>query len=121
MEGSELKAISQWISSGILENVRQIGIEIHTAKDFVGQDQVAPVLLELIDDLQKLYEMGFRLISSTNNGCSDKGSDLEQRYNPFFELVFYKPWTIICKKMYLALLEFVNYQKILILCRECKW
>jgi hypothetical protein len=91
VEGSELKAIAQWINSGILENVRQIGIEIHTAKDFVTNDQVTPVLLELLDDTQKLYEMGFRLISSTNNGCSDKGADLEHKYNPFIELVFYKP------------------------------
>ena len=91
VEGSELKSISQWIDSGILDYVRQIGIEIHTAQDFVPQPQVAPVLLELMDNTQKLHNLGFRLISSTNNGCSGKESDLEHRYNPFFELVFYKP------------------------------
>jgi hypothetical protein len=141
VEGSELKSISQWIDSGVLDYVRQvsissmfylrifctkflapkfptqkpaswflapkfcmknarvkrwwnwlqIGIEIHTAQDFVPQPQVAPVLLELMDNTQKLHNMGFRLISSTNNGCSSKESDLEHRYNPFFELVFYKP------------------------------
>jgi hypothetical protein len=32
-----------------------------------------------------------RIISSTNNGCSGKEADLEKKYNPFFELVLYKP------------------------------
>jgi hypothetical protein len=40
VEGSELKSISEWITSGILDDVRQIGIEIHTARDFVVQEQV---------------------------------------------------------------------------------
>jgi hypothetical protein len=44
-----------------------------------------------MDNAQKLHNLGFRLISSTNNGCSGKESDFEHRYNPFFELVFYKP------------------------------
>ncbi len=40
VEGSELKSISEWIASGILDDVRQIGIEIHTAQDFVqGQGE----------------------------------------------------------------------------------
>ena len=91
MEGSELKAIAQWITSGVLENIRQIGIELHTDYKLVSKEQIAPILLELLDDFQKLHNMGFRLISSTLNGCADKEADLEHLYNPFFELVFYKP------------------------------
>ena len=30
IEGIEIKALSEWIRSGILDNVKQIGIEIHT-------------------------------------------------------------------------------------------
>jgi hypothetical protein len=43
VEGSELKSISEWITSGILDDVRQIGIEIHTAQDFVVKEQVEKI------------------------------------------------------------------------------
>ncbi len=91
VEGSEIKSIPQWIDSGILDYVKQIGIEIHTAPDYVPDRQVVPAILELMENTQRLHNMGFRLISSTNNGCSGKEADMERRYNPFFELVFYKP------------------------------
>jgi hypothetical protein len=47
VEGSELKSIREWISSGILNHVRQIGIEIHTSPDFVSQDQVPMMAPEI--------------------------------------------------------------------------
>ena len=34
IESSEIKAIPEWIQSGVLENVRQIGMELHTGKVF---------------------------------------------------------------------------------------
>ena len=91
VEGAELKSIREWIESGILDHVRQIGIEFHTGKDFVKESDVVPVLLRLVEDCRKLHDLGFRLISSDLNGCAGSETDGRNRYNPFFEIVFYKP------------------------------
>ena len=40
--------------------------------------------------MRKLHEIGFSLISNTNNDCMAKAHDLEKRYLNFIELVFYK-------------------------------
>ncbi len=40
--------------------------------------------------LRRLHEIGFRLISNTNNDCMAKAHDLENIYLNFIELVFYK-------------------------------
>ena len=50
-----------------------------------------PVLVQMMEDFRGLNELGFQLISSTDNGCATKANDLENRYNPYFELVLYKP------------------------------
>ena len=39
VEGAEHKAISEWIRSGILDHVKQIGIEIHTGRDFLNHGE----------------------------------------------------------------------------------
>lgn len=87
-EGAELKALRDWIESGALDNVRQIGVEFHTHME---KKDVAPVLMELVEDFQSLNRMGFRLISYDANACMGKVPDPEHRYYSLFELVFYRP------------------------------
>jgi len=88
IEGSEIKAIPEWISSGVLDQVRQFGIEIHTGAG-LGADPL-PHLLELLDSIRQLHQIGFKLISNVNNDCIGKTEDLEKRYLNLMEAVFYK-------------------------------
>ena len=45
VEGAEIRAIPEWIESGVLDSVDQIGIEMHTAvnvdiiRDLIGNFQ----------------------------------------------------------------------------------
>ncbi len=88
IEGSELLAIPEWISSGILNNIEQIGFEIHTG--FQQGEELRKQLIAILDEMRSLHQLGFRLISSENNECIGKSTDLEQRYLNLIELVFYK-------------------------------
>ena len=89
IEGSELESIPEWISSGILDRVSQFGIELHTGRTALGSDQMAK-LLDLLDVWRNLHELGFRMISNTNNDCVGKSDDLQNQYFNLFEVVFYK-------------------------------
>jgi hypothetical protein len=81
-------AIPEWVSSGILKDIYQIGIEIHTfGKE--GEEQ-RKELLQLLNEMRKLHQLGFRLISSANNECVGRNEDIEKRYYNVFELVYYK-------------------------------
>ena len=90
IEGSELNSISEWISSGILDRVSQIGMELHTGKSFIAEDQTVSQLSRLTDNLRELLSMGFMLISSTNNDCMAKMDDPEHRFHTYVEIVLYK-------------------------------
>jgi len=85
IEGSELKALPQWISSGMMEYVDQFGIEIHTAPGSKPE-----MLLDLLQVFQQLFENGFQLISSMNNECVGTKADSKNKYYSLFEVVFYK-------------------------------
>jgi hypothetical protein len=88
VEGSELKSIPEWISSGVLSQVDQIGIEIHTG--FIKQEESVKELSGLLDLIRKLYNIGFRLISTSNNECMAKTNDFEHKFFSLMEVVFYK-------------------------------
>lgn len=85
VEGAEIKALQGWIESGAMNNVKQIGMEIHTA---LNKEDSKLILTELIECFQALYNMGFRLISYEANGCA--GKDAEKKYFSVFEIVFYR-------------------------------
>ena len=62
IEGGEFSSggFSDWISTGALDNVNQIALELHVMQsDF----------LPLVELLQQLYRLGFRLISQAGRGC----------------------------------------------------
>lgn len=87
IEGAELAAMKTWITSGILEYVSQIGIEIHSAHSLESGNAT---LFGLLETFRLFDKEGFKLISTTNNECVGKSSDLNQQYYVLFELVFFK-------------------------------
>jgi hypothetical protein len=44
----------------------------------------------LLNEIRKLHDIGFRLISATNNECVAKNQDVDKVYATLFEVVFYK-------------------------------
>lgn len=90
VEGNELKVLPEWISSGILEQVDQFGLEIHTAPFTIPDRDLPEKLTDLLNVFRKLVDAGFRLISSMNNDCVAKSQDIEGKYFNYFEVVFYK-------------------------------
>jgi hypothetical protein len=79
--------MAEWIASGVIVEVAQIGLEIHT---HFPQDTAAEKLSALLDVFRALHQKGFRLISSTNNDCVGKSADYEKRYLNLAEIVFLK-------------------------------
>ena len=90
IEGAELKAISEWIDSGALANVRQIGIEIHTGKVHLTKKELPDAIRSLLKDLARLYDLGFRIISYSPNFCVGKRQDEAERLYRLADLVLYK-------------------------------
>ena len=90
IEGSEIKAIPEWIDSGVLDQVNQFGIELHTGQTSLGSDDLIPKISELLTIIRKLHNIGFRLISNSNNDCVGKSDDYNKQYFNLMEVVFYK-------------------------------
>ena len=90
IEGAELEAITEWIDSGALDVVSQMGIEIHTSQNNIKYLKVTRTLNKMLNIFRRLHKLRFRLISSTNNGCMGKAIDYDQHYYTLMEVVFYK-------------------------------
>ena len=53
IEGAELKALPEWISSGILDQVSQFGLEIHTDIYSIVKERIVPELTNLVSILSR--------------------------------------------------------------------
>ena len=93
IESSEIKAIPQWIQSGVLKNVRQIGLELHTGKTFFDRSGQANAAKSLLKSISQLHELGFRHISYAPNLFVDKRQDHGMTYYTYIDIVLYKPYT----------------------------
>lgn len=85
IEGYEFSegGFKDWISSGALENVSQIALELHIPDRPDDKSQY----INLLRILQDLYRLGFRVISQEVNMIV--GADKNGIYN-FLEIVFMK-------------------------------
>ncbi len=84
--------LPQMIKSGVLENVRQIGIEMHTGSTVVHLGTVQRFIGPLIQEFQRLHnDLGFRLVAYNPNNCVGKNLDPLKHYYNYFDLLFYKP------------------------------
>ena len=92
IEGAEHRAIPEWISSGVLDKVTQIGIELHTGSTALGGEEqaVREAFERVLGYLRGLHHLGFKLISNANNDCVAKSDDVDRRYFSLMEVVFYK-------------------------------
>jgi len=82
IEGHELPGFRDWIDTGALKNVNQMALELHLTKLHQG-----PRFIWLLEVLQDLYKMGFRVISHEVNMVI--GPKEDGMYN-LVEVVFMK-------------------------------
>ena len=82
IEGYELGGLPEWIKSGALNNVNQLALELHLTFLHEG-----PRFKWILEVLQELYKMDFRVISHEVNMVMGPGAD--NLYN-LVEVVFMK-------------------------------
>ena len=94
VEGHELKAIHNWLDSGILAFVQQIGLELHTGYDYIEKIQTAETLYQILKTLKEMEDKyRFKLIDYKSNGCVGKDGDvIGQLYHTFFDIVLMKEY-----------------------------
>ena len=93
VESAELSSIPTWVKSKILNNIDQIGIELHTGSVHLKDHKIGQVLGEILQSIQIMKrDFGFKIIDYTPNGCVGKSQDkIEKRYHTYFDIVLYKP------------------------------
>ena len=83
IEGEELNSLPEWISSGALDHVLQIGLELHLPS--IHEEKRFKWLLDL---LNQLYHENYRLISHEINMTVGKPSS--EGYYSYMEVVLMK-------------------------------
>ena len=95
VEGHELKAIHDWLDSDVLEDVQQIGLELHTGSVHIERNQTANTLhqiLKTMKDMEDVYR--FKLIDYKSNGCVGRNGDgIGHFYHTFFDIVLMKDYS----------------------------
>ena len=111
IEGAEFGALPSMLESGVFEQVRQMGIEMHTgcfsrhffcnisnnysikgSMNLPKEKNILKALnvgLKVFKEMQESY--GFRLIAYNANGCMAKKYCLTRSYHNYHDIVFYKP------------------------------
>ena len=93
IEGEELSSLPDWISSGVLADVKQIALELHLPH--IHQQKRFKWLLDLMN---QLYKLNYRLISHEIN--MTVGKPASDGFYSFMEVVFMKDdvWNWIDKE-----------------------
>jgi len=90
VESSEINSIPEWLQTGALNNVQQIGIEMHTGKVHLTSEERPNVFRQLLKSFQELYKIGFRLVSYAPNLCVGNTSQDQdsKNYYTYADIVF---------------------------------
>ena len=91
IEGFELEAVPEWLDSGVLSNIKQIGMEFHTGNNVITKEERPRIFRQLLKSFLDMHELGFRLISYSPNHCVGQSyNHLKQNYYTFANIVFVK-------------------------------
>ena len=91
IEGFELEAVPEWLDSGVLSNIKQIGMEFHTGYNVITKEERPRIFRQLLKSFLDMHELGFRLISYSPNHCVGRSyNHLNQNYYTFANIVFVK-------------------------------
>ena len=92
IESAEINALSEWIESGVLDNIGQIGIELHTGSRFFDEKEIVHVVKTLMSSMSSLQELGFRLVSYSPNKCVGKILSSMEVYHSHVDIVLVRSY-----------------------------
>ena len=92
VDGNELETVGEWVASGALKNVRQIGMRLHTGKKHLKLAHRPKVLRRLLTNFYYMHGQGFRLVSVAPNLCIGKmGDAVDKKHYTYTDVLFVKP------------------------------
>jgi hypothetical protein len=91
VEGDEHLSFDQMIKSGVLKNVKQIGVEMHTSVHHWSKKSIKKLVRSTIRNFQFLHkDLDFRMVSYNGNGCHSKLPDHTKQYYSYHDVLFVK-------------------------------
>ena len=91
VEGAEIPCIKQWMKSGVLQFVDQLGIEMHTRSVFIDKSAHKMIYRRFLTFLKSLEsQYGLRLAAYNPNLCHAKNLDSQKLYYSLHDILLVK-------------------------------
>ena len=92
IEASEIEAMKQWLKSGVLKFVDQLGIEMHTRSIYIEKSAHKIIYRRFITFLKELeMRYGMKLVAYNPNLCHGKSQDSQKLYYSLHDILLVKP------------------------------
>ena len=91
IEGSEIPCIKQWLKSGVMKFVDQLGIEMHTMSKYIDKTAHKMIyrrFITFLKELDRLYDL--KLVAYNPNLCRDKKDDSQKLYYSLHDILLVK-------------------------------
>ena len=91
IEGSEIAGIKQWLKSGVMKFVDQLGIEMHTRSIYIEKTAHKMIYRRFITFLKELdQQYDLKLVAYNPNLCRDKKDDSQKSYYSLHDILLVK-------------------------------
>lgn len=93
IEHQERPVLTDWLESDVLDNIEQIGVEMHTGHIDIDQwswTKLNDMFSSGLNILTGLFGTGFRLVGHNPNGCMNVKYSHQQRYYSYFDVLLVK-------------------------------
>ena len=87
VEGYEIPCLKQWLKSGVVNFIDQLGIEMHTG-DIAYSNGVLKGILSFFRKILDQHQL--HLVDYNPNLCVGKSSDKQKKYYTYHDLLFVK-------------------------------
>ena len=87
VEGYEIPCLKQWLKSGVVNFIDQLGIEMHTG-DIAYSNGVLKSILSFFRKILDQHQL--HLVDYNPNLCVGKSSDKQKKYYTYHDLLFVK-------------------------------
>ena len=87
VEGYEISCLKQWLKSGVVKFIDQLGIEMHTGPS-AYMNGVLKGILSFIRKILDKHQL--HLVDYNPNLCIGKSSDKQKKYYTYHDLLFVK-------------------------------
>ena len=89
IEGTEIPCMKQWLKSGVVKFIDQLGIEMHTSVNQFYNAYMNGVIKSILKFLREiLVKQKLYLVDYNPNLCIGKSSDKAKKYYSYHDLLF---------------------------------